>query len=145
MLRFSTCLLAPILASSFCACSFNRNGVDVPTVMDAGRDAGRDAGPPDSGPPDAGPPDSGPPSCVGFYGEAPMYQECEERATECEFYIRSESAQSCSTVCQAAGGRCLSAYDNFGRDIASERCIRTTGATCDDFFIDILCICSRGP
>jgi hypothetical protein len=127
------------------ACSFNRQGVELTGdggQPDAGMDGGRDAGPPDSGPPDSGPPDSGPPSCIGLYGEAPSFQLCQERTTECEFYMVAASNVSCGDVCSAAGGRCLDAHDNEGGP-----CGRRTSNNpdCTTLFNDLICVCSRGP
>lgn len=116
-----------------------------PIGMDAGGD---DAGAPDAGAPDAGPPDGGPADgaavlrpCDAIYGAAPLYMLCDERPTECEFFVRT--AGSCNAICSAAGGTCLQQFQEAGNGGA--KCTRQDARTCGSSMLDGICVCTRVP
>ena len=107
--------------------------------------ADADTGPVDTGPVDTGPVDTGPldtggprPSCADIYGAAPSYTECEQRATECEFFA-STGGNDCDAMCGAFGGTCIAMYDDSGG-----RCIRgATEQSCSTGRSGTICVCTR--
>lgn len=116
-------------------------GVDAGTDsgFDAGQDGGQDAGQDggQDGGQDAGPPPPRP--CATTYAGVPGFELCAERATECELFTDGPTNASCTAVCAAAGGTCISARSEGG----STNCGPGGPQDCAQESNDQVCICSR--
>lgn len=116
---------------------------DGPTVDNALHDRAV----PDQPVPDLPVPDHPPPpSCNQIYGSAPDYTSCQETATTCVFFIDSyPSTNSCTAVCQARGGSCISVQDEAGEWPNLVKCTPDPGKLYDCSTSDYnqICTCTR--
>ena len=92
-------------------------------------------------PPDVGI-DSGPARtrCNATYGGLFSYAFCDERPTECEFFVYL-GASTCQTACLSGGGACLQAYAYGVPDV----CVRGPALSCDAIVDGAVCVCTRLP
>jgi hypothetical protein len=107
------------------------DGGAADAAADSGSDAGRDGGPTPLR------------RCDETYGGvASDYILCAETELDCEFYVLLSGA-SCATLCERAGGACITTYADQPGDPG---CIRAEPEMpCDTVAGDQLCICSRIP
>lgn len=95
---------------------------DAGQSIDAGRDAGRDAGPP---------------SCDERFGDVPDYIFCSQTSTSCTFNATTGGGD-CNALCASFGSSCVSANYN---DTMS--CVVTATGTCATTGGDMICTCAR--
>lgn len=85
------------------------------------------------------------PSCAELYGAAPQYIPCDETEDSCSFSAHTGSLRpnNCDSMCQAYGGTCMMAFDNY--NAAGMECdvIEGSNDDCTSTRSTELCVCSK--
>ena len=132
-------------------CRFDASGlpaVDASAVTDRARARDRSAGDGLDRPrpaerdlserTDSARPDAPRKSCAERYGQAPSFELCNERSTECVFYTNS-TAYTCTSLCASYGGTFIASCEEGM--VANCSCFGS--ASCGDPTTDQICTCSH--